>query len=106
MHFKKKRFSSEFTSLSILEYLYLNSQNIPVSKYNIINNTPLIKKQRPDRVNLIISLLESNGYIKKLTTSSSSTFYQITEKGKEAYSSWIRHYLEYARNISDLEDND
>ena len=64
MHFKKKRFSSEFTSLSILEYLYLNSYNIPVSKYNIINNTPLIKKQRPDRVNLIISLLESNGYIK------------------------------------------
>ena len=64
MQFKKKRFSSEFTSLSILEYLYLNSQNIPVSKYNIINNTPLIKKQRPDRVNLIISLLESNGYIK------------------------------------------
>ena len=104
MHFKKKRFSSEFTSLSILEYLYLNSQNIPVSKYNIINNTPLIKKQRPDRVNLIISLLESNGYIKKLTTSSTSTFYQITEKGKEAYSDWIRHYLEYARNISDLED--
>ena len=72
MHFKKKRFSSEFTSLSILEYLYLNSQNIPVSKYNIINNTPLIKKQRPDRVNLIISLLESNGYIKKLNISSSS----------------------------------
>ena len=106
MHFKKKRFSSEFTSLSILEYLYLNSQNIPVSKYNIINNTPLIKKQRPDRVNLIISLLESNGYIKKLTTSSTSAFYQITEKGKEAYSGWIRHYLEYARNISDLEDND
>jgi hypothetical protein len=54
-----------------------------VSKYNIINNTPLIQKQRPDIVNLIISLLESNGYIKKLNTFSTSTFYQIIEKEKE-----------------------
>ena len=70
------------------------------------NNTPLIKKQRPDRINLIMSLLETNGYIKKFNTSSNLTFYEITEKGKEAYSNWIKHYLEYARNISDLEDNE
>ncbi len=53
-----------------------------------------------------MSLLETNGYIKKFNTSSNLTFYEITEKGKEAYSNWIKHYLEYARSISDLEDNE
>jgi hypothetical protein len=33
---KKNRFSSEYTMLSILEYLYTNTQKIPVSKYNIV----------------------------------------------------------------------
>ena len=36
---KKKRFSSEYTTLSILEYLYNNSQMISVSKFNIVTHT-------------------------------------------------------------------
>ena len=47
---KKNRFSSEYTMLSILEYLYTNTQKMSVSKYNIVTNTPGIKQQRPDRV--------------------------------------------------------
>lgn len=60
---KKSRFSSEYTMLSILEYLYVNSRKTAVSKYNIVTNTPGIRQQRPDRVNLMMDSLENNGYI-------------------------------------------
>jgi hypothetical protein len=60
---KKSRFSSEYTMLSILEYLYVNAQKRPVSKYNIVTNTPGIRQQRPDRVNLMMDSLDKNGYI-------------------------------------------
>ena len=65
---KKNRFSSEYTMLSILEYLYTNSQKIPVTKYNIVTNTPGIKQQRPDRVSLMINSLEKNGYVISVNT--------------------------------------
>jgi len=34
--------------LSILEYVYVNSRKTPVSKYNIVTNTPGIRQQRAD----------------------------------------------------------
>jgi hypothetical protein len=93
----KKRFSSEYTMLSILEYLYINAQNIPVTKYKILTNSPEIRQQRPDRVNDIMEILEQNGYIKSIKASSTITFYQITGHGIEAYSKWIKDYLYFAR---------
>jgi hypothetical protein len=57
---KKGRFSSEYTMLSILEYLYVNSRKTVVSKYNIVTNTPGIRQQRADRVNLMMVSLENN----------------------------------------------
>lgn len=81
----KNRFSSEYTMLSILEYLYTNTRMMPVSKYNIVTNTPGIKQQRPDRVNLMINSLEKNGYVASISTSSNLTFYKITRNGIDAY---------------------
>ena len=83
--------------LSILEYLYVNSQNIPVTKYKIITISHEIRQQRPDRVNDIMDNLEQNGYIKSIKASSTVTFYQITGHGIEAYSKWIKDYLYFAR---------
>ena len=83
--------------LSILEYLYINAQNIPVTKYKILTNSPEIRQQRPDRVNNIMEILEQNGYIKSIKASSTVTFYQITGHGIEAYSKWIKDYLYFAR---------
>jgi capsid protein len=83
--------------LSILEYLYINAQNIPVTKYKILTNSPEIRQQRPDRVNNMLEILEQNGYIKSIKASSTVTFYQITGTGIEAYSKWIKDYLYFAR---------
>jgi hypothetical protein len=83
--------------LSILEYLYVNAQNIPVTKYKILTNSPEIRQQRPDRVNDIMEILEQNGYIKSIKATSTMTFYQITGHGVEAYSKWIKDYLYFAR---------
>ena len=93
---KKNRFSSEYTMLSILEYLYVNAQKISVSKYNIVNNTSSIKQQRPDRVNMMMDSLENNGFITVANTLSNVKFYKITEKGKEAYEKWVKYFLEFA----------
>ena len=78
---KKNRFSSEYTMLSILEYLYTNTRKLPASKYNIATNTLGIKQQRPDRINLMIDSLEKNGYLTSLNTTSNVAFYKITQKG-------------------------
>lgn len=94
---KQRRFSSEYTMLSILEYLYVNAQNIPVSKYKIVANTPGIRQQRPDRINHIMEILEENEYVKSIKMSQSIIFYQISERGIEAYSKWIKEYLNFAR---------
>jgi hypothetical protein len=40
---KKRRFSSEYTLFSIVEYLFVNSQRTPLSKYNIVTYTQGIK---------------------------------------------------------------
>jgi DNA-binding PadR family transcriptional regulator len=96
----KKRFSSEYTMLSIIEYLYVNSQKTPVSKYNIVTNTKGIKQQRPDRINVIMDMLDKNGYIKSVKTSSNVTYYQISEKGIDAYLKWIKDFLDFAREAN------
>jgi DNA-binding PadR family transcriptional regulator len=47
-----------------------------------------------------MEVLEKNGYVKSINTSSNITFYQITEKGIEAYSKWIKDFLNFARSTS------
>lgn len=97
---KKNRFSSEYTMLSILEYLYVNAQKIAVSKYNIVNNTSSIKQQRPDRVNMMMDSLENNGFISLVNTLSNVKFYKITERGIEAYERWVKYFLEFATSTN------
>ena len=97
---KKGRFSSEYTMLSILEYLYVNSRKTAVSKYNIVTNTPSIRQQRADRVNLMMDSLENNGYIISEHTSSNITFYTITQKGIDEYEKWIKNFLDFARSTN------
>ena len=60
---------------------HVNSRKTPVSKYNIVTNTPGIRQQRADRVNHMMDSLEKNGYIVSEYTSSNITFYKITQKG-------------------------
>jgi DNA-binding PadR family transcriptional regulator len=67
-----------------------------VSKYHIITKVPSIKQQRPDRVGYIMDALEKNGFIKS-TKTPNATFYQITEKGIDAYFKWIKDFLDFAR---------
>ena len=40
--------------------------------------------------------LEKNGFIKS-TKTPNATFYQITEKGINAYFRWIKDFLDFAR---------
>ena len=75
--------------LSILEYLCINAIKTPVSKYHIITKVPGIKQQRKDRISDIMLTLEKQGLISSIKTSD-STFYHVTEKGVEAYSSGLR----------------
>jgi DNA-binding PadR family transcriptional regulator len=70
----------------------------PVSKYHIITKISSIKQQRPDRISHIMTLLENNGLIKSISTSS-ATFYQITQKGSETYLKWVKDFLDFARLI-------
>jgi hypothetical protein len=58
--------------LSILEYLYVNSQKTPVRKYNIVTNTKELNSK--DQIEYVImDMLERNGYIKSVKTSSNVT---------------------------------
>ena len=63
MTIKAKRFSSEYTMLSILEYLCVYSTKTPISKYHIMTKIAAIREQRQDRVSLLLNQLEDNGYI-------------------------------------------
>jgi predicted transcriptional regulator len=100
MFSKRRRLSSEHTMLSILEYLYYNSQKTPVTKFNIVTHTPGIKRQRPDRVNLMIASLQINGFTMAVK-SSNFTSYKITDKGIVEYTKWIKNFLEFARAAHD-----
>ena len=89
--------------LSILEYLCINAKKTPVSKYHIITKVPGIKQQRKDRISDIMLTLEKQGLISSIKTSD-STFYHITEKGVEAYSMWVKSFLNFTRAAYDLDD--
>jgi hypothetical protein len=51
-----------------------------------------------------MDILEQSEYIKPIRTSSNAIFYQITGKGIEAYSEWIKDFLNFARAIYNAED--
>ena len=72
----------------------------PVTKFNIMTHTARIKRQRPDRVNLMMDSLQSNGFIMAVK-SSNSTSYKITEKGITEYTRSIKNFLEFAREAHD-----
>jgi DNA-binding PadR family transcriptional regulator len=93
---KKKRFSSEYTMLSILEYLCTDALNRPVTKYHIITKVREIKQQRPDRISYMMDSLEKNGFIISIKISN-STYYQATEKGVRSYTKWAKEFLDFAR---------
>ncbi|HEY7079601.1 MAG TPA: hypothetical protein VH500_07870 [Nitrososphaeraceae archaeon] len=100
----KRRLSSEYTMLSILEYLCINAIKTPVSKYHIITKVPGIKQQRKDRISDIMLTLEKQGLISSIKTSD-STFYHITEKGVDAYSSWVKSFLNFTRAAYEMYDS-
>lgn len=102
---RKKRLSPEYTILSILEYLCISSKDMPISKYHIINKLPGIKQQRSDRINDLMEELEQNGYIESIKTSN-STFYKITDNGRDAYYKWIKSFLDFSRTVNKLNDED
>ena len=110
MTIKAKRFSSEYTMLSILEYLCVYSTKTPISKYHIMTKIAAIRQQRPDRISLILNRLEDNGYIKSIVDISSTTnlttkLYLVTEKGFDAYLKWIKEFLSFVRSINNNDDN-
>jgi len=98
---KTKRFSNEYTILSILEYFCLYSRKVAISKYHIMTKISEIKQQRPDRVSHILIKLEKNGYIESIETPNTK-FYLITEKGFDAYLKWIKDFLTFVRNMNNV----
>ena len=47
-----------------------------------------------------MDMLERNGYIKSVKTSSNITYYQISENGIDAYLKWIKDFLDFARRAN------
>ena len=84
--------------LSILEYLCINSQSGPLSKYHILTKIAGIKQQRHDRISEILNTLEENGLIKS-TKIADSTFYEITNRGNGIYHKWVKDFLDFMRSI-------
>lgn len=95
---EKKRLSAEYTMLSILEYLCINSLSGPLSKYHILTKVSVIKQQRHDRISEILNILEENGLIGS-TKISDSTFYEITDKGNKVYHKWVKDFLNFVRSM-------
>jgi predicted transcriptional regulator len=87
--------------LSILEYLCNSDSSRPVTKNHLMVNVSGIRQQRSDRVSHIMFTLEKNALIKSLKTSD-SIYYQVTEKGIEAYSRWVKDYLDFVRFTNEL----
>jgi hypothetical protein len=44
-----------------------------------------------------MNILEENGLIELIKTSSESTFYHVTNKGVNAYSKWVKDFLDFTR---------
>lgn len=96
----KKRLSVEYVMLVILEYMCLYARDTPISKYHILTKVKGLNTQRLDRITNIMNTLEKNGYVKAIKTSS-STFYQVTDKGLEVYYKWAKDFLEFVRNLKE-----
>lgn len=101
---KQNHYSSEYTMLSILEYLCNSDSSKPVTKNHLMVNVSAIRSQRSDRVSHIMNILEKNELIKSLKTSD-LTYFQVTEKGIEAYSKWVKDYLDFARFANEMNKN-
>jgi DNA-binding PadR family transcriptional regulator len=101
----KKSHPAEYTMFSILEYLCLNSLKTPVTKNHIIRMVPNIRQQRSDRISNIMDVLEQNGFVKSIKTTSETVFYQVTDKGIEAYYKWVKDYLDFIRSANELIDD-
>ncbi len=97
----KKRLSAEYTMLAILEYMCINARDTPISRYHIITKVKGLSTQRADRVTRIMEMLERNGYIKSIKTPN-ATFYQVTERGLNAYYKWAKEFLEFVRSLKDM----
>lgn len=87
--------------LTILEYLYLNPKNSPVSKYHIMTKIRDIKKQRPDRISFLLEKLEQNHYISSIQTSNAK-FYKITDSGINEYVKWVKNFLIFVRKNNNI----
>ena len=48
--------------------------------------------------------LEKQGLISSIKTSD-STFYYVTEKGFEAYSKWVKSFLNFTRATYEIDDS-
>jgi predicted transcriptional regulator len=81
---------------SILEYIYMVRQ--PVSKYHLLKKVPGISTQRPDRVSHFVDMLVKNGYLETMQTAN-VMYYQISQKGKDAYDLWIKQFLDFMRSL-------
>ena len=81
---------------SILEYIHTLRQ--PVSKYHLSTKVPSISTQRPDRVSQLVDMLVRNGYLETVQTAN-ITYYQISQKGRDAYDQWIRQFLDFMRAL-------
>jgi hypothetical protein len=44
-----------------------------------------------------MNILEGNGLIELIKTSSESTFYHVTNKRVNAYSKWVKDFLDFTR---------
>jgi DNA-binding PadR family transcriptional regulator len=52
-----------------------------------------------------MNLLEQNGFVKSIKTTSDTVFYQVTDKGIEAYYKWVKDYLDFVRSANELNNN-
>jgi predicted transcriptional regulator len=93
---KRERYSSEYTMLSVLEYMCTDCLKRPVTKYHIITNVHNIKRQRGDRISHIMDTLEKKEFIRSMQTSD-SIYYQVTDKGITAYIKWAKDFLDFVR---------
>ncbi|MFH0749273.1 MAG: hypothetical protein V1915_05105 [Candidatus Bathyarchaeota archaeon] len=94
---ERERYAYEYTVFTILEYLFARSTSEPVSKYNIMTRARL-PSQRPDRVDSILGLLVTRGWVSLVKTEYSS-FYRITEEGAKEYTRWIKEFLDFTRSL-------
>lgn len=91
----RRYFSFEYTAFRLLEYMIGNEPRGPFSVYHLMWIEG-IRRQRRDRVRQILNQLMERGWVEAV--SGDRTRYQVTQKGKIVYTSWVRGYLEFIRS--------